>query len=407
MADLASAEATREGAVTRGTHEEQARSWSRWTKYCASIGLDDVFLDGFTRGQRIKLMGAFALALRDARFSPDRYASLAETTVRGAISYVSQTFRENDRPNPTKDEDNELGRLLSRLYRAFKNSDPNPAQQKALPIGVLRKLAKLSSTETQRATTQLSIGGFFFACRSCEYVKVQHHERRRTDILRLRSIRFILNGRIIAHDDSRLIACDYVSITFEWQKKDERMDTVTQRRSGDATLCPARQWAQLIQRIRKYPGASDSTPVSAVWRNNRIEHISSEELVTALRCAVHATGEDLIGIKAEEVGCHSIRSGAAMAMYLGECPVFVMMMIGRWSSDAFLRYIRKQVEQFSHNVSSRMLRFELHRHVSEPTPSIDPQDPRQRNHRDNAETRRNFGGDRSVQRRLPAYSVFG
>jgi len=56
---------------------------------------------------------------------------------------------------------------------------------------------------------------------------------------------------------------------------------------------------------------------------------------------VHTTGEDLIGIKADEVGCHSIRSGAAMAMYLGECPVYVMMMIGRWASDAFLRYIRK------------------------------------------------------------------
>ena len=34
-----------------------------------------------------------------------------------------------------------------------------------------------------------------------------------------------------------------------------------------------------------------------------------------------------------------------MAMYLGDCPVYSIMMIGRWSSDAFLRYIRKQVEQ--------------------------------------------------------------
>ena len=53
-------------------------------------------------------MGAFTLALCDARFLPDHYASLAETTVRGVVSYVSQTFRENDRPNPTKDDDNEL-----------------------------------------------------------------------------------------------------------------------------------------------------------------------------------------------------------------------------------------------------------------------------------------------------------
>ena len=352
-------------------------------------------------------MAAFALAVRDARFSAADYDSLAEATVRGTVGYVSQTFRDNDRPNPTHDDDRELGRLLSRLYRSFKNSDPNPSQQKALPIGVLRELAKLGFTETQKAVTQLSIGGFFFACRSCEYTKVQQHERRRTDIIRLRCIRFILNGRVIEHWDARLSACDYVSITFEWQKKDMRMDTVTQRRSGDATLDPVVQWAALVQRIRKYPGSSDNTPVSAVWRNGRIEHIASEELVTALRCAVTAVGEDLLGFKADEIGCHSIRSGAAMAMFLGECPVFVIMMIGRWSSDAFLRYIRKQVEQFSHNVSSRMLRFEIHRHLSEPGPTVLHHDPRQRNHRDNVETRRNFGGNRSVQRRLPAFAVFG
>ena len=52
-----------------------------------------------------------------------------------------------------------------------------------------------------------------------------------------------------------------------------------------------------------------------------------------------------------------------MGTYLGECPVYVIIMIGRWSSDAVLRYIWKQVEQFSQNVSRRMLRFELRRHV--------------------------------------------
>jgi hypothetical protein len=39
-----------------------------------------------------------------------------------------------------------------------------------------------------------------------------------------------------------------------------------------------------------------------------------------------------------------------MAMFLGGC-VLLIMMIGRWSSDAFLRYIRKQVEEFNHDVS--------------------------------------------------------
>ena len=95
-----------------------------------------------------------------------------------------------------------------------------------------------------------------------------------------------------------------------------------------------------------------------------------------------------------------------MAMFLGECPVFTIMMIGRWSSDAFLRYIRKQVEQFSHNVSNKMLKFKFHRHVPGPEQGVSRWDPRQRNHPDNAETRRNIGGDSARQVRLPAFSLY-
>jgi hypothetical protein len=52
-------------------------------------------------------------------------------------------------------------------------------------------------------------------------------------------------------------------------------------------------------------------------------------MINALRDAVGAMGEVKLGIKKEDVGTHSIRSGAAMAMYLGECPVFMIMLIGR------------------------------------------------------------------------------
>ena len=105
------------------------------------------------------------MALREGRFSRQNVDSLAEGTIRNSISFLAQTFRENDRPNPTKDEDGELGRFLSRLFRAFRNNDPNPVQQKALPAVVLREVAKLQVTESQRAIAQLVIGAYFFAMR--------------------------------------------------------------------------------------------------------------------------------------------------------------------------------------------------------------------------------------------------
>ena len=148
-----------------------------------------------------------------------------------------------------------------------------------------------------------------------------------------------------------------------------------------------------MKRIRKYPGSTGDTHVSSVWKNHKIEHVTSAEMVAALRDAVRAIGEDKLGFKAEQVGTHYQRSVAAMAMYLGECLVYTIVMIGRWSSDAFLIYIRKQVEQFSHNVSRRMIRFQFHRHIPYMEPVVSHLDPRQRNHPDNAEIRRNIGGN--------------
>jgi hypothetical protein len=61
-----------------------------------------------------------------------------------------------------------------------------------------------------------------------------------------------------------------------------------------------------------------------------------------------------------------------MAMYLAGVPTFTIMLIGRWSSDAFLCYIRHQVQEFSAGVSSKMLLTDKFFAVS----GITPEDPR-------------------------------
>ena len=42
------------------------------------------------------------------------------------------------------------------------------------------------------------------------------------------------------------------------------------------------------------------TPMSEVWKNHKIEHVTSAEIVAALRDAVRAIGEDKLGFKAEQ-----------------------------------------------------------------------------------------------------------
>jgi hypothetical protein len=140
------------------------------------------------------------------------------------------------------------------------------------------------------------------------------------------------------------------------QKKDTKNDTVTQHRSGDKLLCPVKIWAKIVQRISSYPSSSPETTVNTFCFPDNSAHLfSGKELLSRIRAAATSIGRDDLGFDPDTIGLHSARSGAAMAMYLGGVPVFTIMLLGRWSSEAFLRYIRKQVQEFSAGVSQKMI----------------------------------------------------
>ena len=44
-----------------------------------------------------------------------------------------------------------------------------------------------------------------------------------------------------------------------------------------------------------------------------------------------------------------------MMMDLAKDPTYTIMLIGRWSSDVFLAYIKKQVKEFRKGASYRMI----------------------------------------------------
>jgi hypothetical protein len=70
VGDLVTAETEREGAVTRKTLEDRDRALRRWKVYAKSIGIiDDIWFDHLDRADRIKVFGAFAVALQQGPFS--------------------------------------------------------------------------------------------------------------------------------------------------------------------------------------------------------------------------------------------------------------------------------------------------------------------------------------------------
>ena len=237
---------------------------------------------------------------------------------------------------------------------------------------------------------QLCIGALFFAMRSCEYTKVTG--ARRTNTLTLGDIRFYRHRRLLPITDPNLHLADTVSITFRYQKRDQRDDTITQHRTLDPILCPVKAWAYTVRRLLQLPGTSMTTTVDTFADPNTgsLTRFTAAGLLALYRATALAMGEDELGFAPSDIGTHSNRSAAAMAMYLNGIPVYTIMLVGRWSSDAFLLYIRKQVQEFTRGVSNRMINTSSFYTI--PDEACNPDDPRTHRNMHNIATRPNQNG---------------
>jgi hypothetical protein len=196
-----------------------------------------------------------------------------------------------------------------------------------------------------------------------------------------------------------------VSITFEFQKKDVRDDTITHQRSEDNNagghMCPVKACISLILRARSLPIPSNKLPdtsINTIFMGKKAYQIPSDIFLTTIRRAVKDLGSAALGFGPDEVGTHSNRSGGAMSMFLSGTPIYTIMLIGRWSSDAFMRYIRKQVIAASHGISKKMLTYEDFFTIPDFVHNAADGDLRSRNPNNLASTT-SFSGSQSNMRR--------
>ena len=233
----------------------------------------------------------------------------------------------------------------------------------------------------------------FFAMRSCEYLHVPTNETRRTKLLTLHNLRFFQHGKELPHNHPQFHAADTIIITFVIQKSDERNEEATMHCTTDPFLCPVKVYAALLRRIRTHPKANNSSPVHLFTDGEgNLKPITSAHIRLTLRSAETLIGEDRLGFKIKDIGTYSIRSGVAMAISLDDVPIDTITIVGRWSIDDFLQNIRRQVEQFSHIVSSRMIKNQHFYHIPTFEPSSHRIDPRTPNDPNNFASRVNSGG---------------
>jgi hypothetical protein len=250
------------------------------------------------------------------------------------------------------------------LLRALDNQDPPPNRQKAITPKLLKAMFDLAGAglpltqdTAMSVTTELAIAGYFFAMRSCEFTTTPKPGR--TKIIAISGIHFRdRKNRTIEHDSPALAQAHRVTITFVNQKNGMKNDRRTHQRTGDPIMCPVARLASLVQRIyRTIDPVLPTTTINAFQRLSGATGITSAYLRSTMRnvCTLGG-GTAVFGFAATEIGTRSIRSGAAMSLFLMNHSVAKIMILGRWSSDAFLVYLRPQVLEWTNNMSTDMLR---------------------------------------------------
>jgi hypothetical protein len=189
---MSAAQSTSRAAMVEGTNAKQVRAWTRFQRYLGIIGVvDDPFLDSFSRFQRIRILSAFAHAIREGRFCDGAHRKTVKSeSVRSALDCVSQVFKLADRADPRLDRDGKFTLFLQRQLRGYRASDPAPKPQVAMTASILQQFYSSAISDFDKALCELFIGAFFFAMRSCEYVQVQGH--RKTKLLTISNIRFYI-----------------------------------------------------------------------------------------------------------------------------------------------------------------------------------------------------------------------
>jgi hypothetical protein len=206
-------------------------------------------------------------------------------------------------------------------------------------------------------TAELAIMGYFYAMRSCEFTRTARPGRTRVITFNGLQFRDKFNNTI-PHDSPSLHRAFRVTVTFADQKNGQKHDKRTHQRTRDPVLCPVARLVSLVRRIRRtIPTFDGLTPICA-YRSPKGDtlNITATYLRKTLRTVCNiGGGEPTFGFTASEIGTRSIRSGAAMSLFLANHSVAKIMILGQWSSDAFLIYLRPQVLEWTNNMSGDML----------------------------------------------------
>jgi hypothetical protein len=333
-------EKTRLGITAKRAKAAEAH-WTRWEKFCLEHNIEP-----FVRNwdDPVPIIQVFAQRYRDGRNAP-KGKSVRSGTVEDAVRAVGQTFAQLGSADIRKDAFGEIDFRITRQFKCYKKEDGPPSRVKPVPIIIILFILHQSyhndSSEDRKAIADTITIAFYFLLRPGEYTGTTSDDTP----FRLQDIELHIDDRLLDLFHStvaELNAATTVSLTFTTQKNGTKGEVLTHGLSTDELACPVKAVVRRILHLRHHK-PSKSTPLASYHHVTKRVAITAKDITDSLRLATLATSHQT-GLLPADISARSLRAGGAMALLCGRIDHDTIRMLGRWHSDAMMRYLHLQAK---------------------------------------------------------------
>ena len=288
-------------------------------------------------------------------------------TVDKALLAVGQGITHLGQPDPRKlAGSDKLHPLLTSFLKALRDEDGPDTRTYPANITILEGMPDALDFEDRdwgafnAHVADLAIVAFYWLLRPAEYCYSASEEARSQAFL-LGHVHLTIDSTVYPalkaplNDENVLSRITHANLEFSDQKNAVKGERVGHKPTNHPWLCPAKALGRICRRLVR-AGATAHTPIHRFYNTNRQKWFDTkpEFITNALRHSATAL-QHITGIDPSCISARSLRPGGATALLCANIDKDAIQLLGRWKSDAMLRYLRIQAATHAHNYAQRML----------------------------------------------------
>ena len=345
--------------VTTKTSRSKDAHWKIWIDFCIEIGIDP-FLRQFS--DPLPFLQVFAHRYREGRIAPSGRRVTANW-VSNVLLSVGQKFKRMGAPDPRLSKfDGKFDYRLVQQLRGWRKGDAPPTRVRPVPITLVTFLLNSAhinavTSPAVKAYADITCLAFFFLLRPGEYTGTTSDEA----AFSLDDIHLSLGSRqlnLATASTHEIESATSVGLYFTTQKNQRKGDKISHGQSFHPLCCPVKAAIRLVLTHRAHFHATntpfDGTVIFAsYYRTGKRIRVRATDITTNLRFAASSC-QHSTGIKPSDVSARSLRAGGAMALLCGRCDRDIIKLVGRWHSDAMMRYLHQDAQPIMQQLAVKM-----------------------------------------------------